>query len=394
METQALKQPTRLVALDTEIFNKAKFNYQSTSFRQLTKLAKDKKIALYLTTINQQEILSQLEKYSNESVLALKSLHKDFRKKAFIIHNSNRYRHLLNLRLNEQDLYKELIEQYNNFIKEAEVNILSVDTVPVEDIFNKYFNFTPPFKHGEKKYEFPDAFAIAAIEIKAKSEDRIIYVISGDKDWKDAVCLNENLIYQENIDEFLEEIITIEKESEEIDLCNEILEDNLPKIEAIISNNFIIKEFSFSSYFDNGLFEPGSENIDFVEVDAIEVIEKYIVDIDDEDAENPVVTFELIVKVSYAADVSFNSTENAVWVGEDETYYGDLRHIEGKVQQQSILPVEVIIQLSRDKSYNLQFNSLHEAILDPNNTVPTIELKSDNFEVSYEDDDPYLEEYE
>ncbi|MEH2057100.1 MAG: hypothetical protein V7K97_13245 [Nostoc sp.] len=202
------------------------------------------------------------------------------------------------------------------------------------------------------------------------------------------------MIYQENIDELLEEIITIEKESEEINLCNEILEDNLPQIETIISNKFITKEFSFNSYFDNGLFEPNSEKVDFVELDAIEVIEKYIVDIDDEDAENPVVTFELIVKLSYAADVSFNSTENAIWVGEDETYYGDLRHIEGKVQQQNILPVEVIIQLSRDKSYNLQFNSLHEAILDPNNTVPTIELKSDNFEVSYKDDDPYLEEYQ
>jgi hypothetical protein len=407
METLRIKRPhqLRLVALDTEVFDKVKFNYNSNSFIRLVKLAKEKKVAIYLTTINQQEILSHLEKLSKESVGAWKKCHSDFRKKSSILYNSTEYKYLLNLELDEKKLYNELIKQFNGFIQEAQITLLRVDSVSPEDVFSKYFQLIPPFKDGAKKHEFPDAFAIAAIENLAKNENQDIYVISGDNDWKNTVGNANNLIYKESIDQLLKEIIIeerlqIDKESEDVNFCYKILENNIKEIKHEISNSFTSKEFSFSYYFDDGYFDPNSEDIEFIKVHAIKIIETNIVDINDKDPENPVVTFELEAAIIYTAYISYDKTEYAFWSQEEERYYSPIMRIKGKVRQSNTLSVEVTLQLARDSVYNLCFDSIVEVILDPDNTVRNIELSSDNFveQISeqynpYEDDDEeFLEE--
>ncbi len=393
MLEESIEQPLYLVALDTEVFDKHKFNYQSKSFEKLIEMVHEKKIYLYLTTINQQEIISHIKRSTEEAALAFKRIYKDFRKQASIIYNSAKYKELLNTHFDKEEFYKELIEKFNNFLTESNTEILPIDSVSVEEIFDKYFNNIPPFKNGQKKHEFPDAFALAAIEEKAKDENEKIYVITGDKDWQDYISLSNHLIHIESIDKFLGYIIKEESKYKDLNLCYEILENNFIEIAKRIEYSFTSKEFVFSDYFDNGDFEVGSEEIDFITVDSIEVIEQYIIDIDDKNSENPVVTFELMVRIIYTANVSYNSTENAFWDGEDEIYYGNLRYIEGKVKQENCLPIEAIVQLSRDQSSNLQFKSIEDVILDPNQSISSIELKSDDFEVNYEAPDPY-EEYE
>ena len=54
---QRIRQPTRLVALDTEVFDRLNFNYQSTSFKRLIELVEEEQICLYITTITHQEII-------------------------------------------------------------------------------------------------------------------------------------------------------------------------------------------------------------------------------------------------------------------------------------------------------------------------------------------------
>ncbi|MBX9255533.1 DUF4935 domain-containing protein [Desmonostoc muscorum CCALA 125] len=373
--TQRIRQPIRLVALDTEVFDRENFNYQSRAFTKLIELVQDEKICLYLTTVTQQEVMAHIEHLTQQASSAFKNLHKDFRKQAKIIYNSLIFQKLLNLSLNNDELSNELKEQFNEFIKKSKMEILGIDAVSAEYIFTKYFKILPPFKNGQKKHEFPDAFAIAAIEEKAKTENRKIYVISGDHDWEKASNQSEYLIYKESIDKLLTEII--EQESSEVDLCYKILDDNWSEIKNEISHSFSSREFSLSDDFAHGYFELGSEYIEVV-VEEIIIIDKSIVDIDEE-VESPVVTFELKTEIIYTAYISYDSTEYAYWDSEDHTYYG-IEKVEGKLHQKVLTPVELEIILFRDESYNLCFNTIENVDLDPNGLIGTIVLTPGEFE--------------
>ncbi|MGF2039666.1 MAG: PIN domain-containing protein [Nostoc sp. CmiVER01] len=372
---QKIRQPTRLVALDTEVFDRENFNYQSTSFKKLIELVQDEKVCLYLTTVTQQEVMAHIEHLTQQASLAFKNLHKEFRKQAKIIHNSLKFKILLNLSLNKDELSDELKEQFNEFIKESQIEILTIDAVSAEYIFTKYFQILPPFENGQKKHEFPDAFAIAAIEEKAKTENRKIYIISGDPDWQKASSQSEYLIYKESIDKLLTEII--EQESSEVDLCYKILDDNWGEIKNEISHSFSSREFSLSDDFAHGYFELGSEYIEVV-VEEIIIIDKSIVNIDEE-VECPVVTFELKTEISCTLYISYDSTEYAYWDSEDHVYYG-IEQVEGKVPYKLLIPVELEIILFRDESYNLSFNAIENVDLDPNGLIGTIVLTPGEFE--------------
>lgn len=361
MLDKAIKQPTRLVALDTQVFDMAQFNYQSRSFKTLMEMVQEEKIYLYLTTVNQQEIISQIKYLTEQAASAFKKLHQNFRKEANIIYNAPKYRGLLTAHLDEEELYKELIEQFNNFLKESETEILPVNTVAAEDIFAKYFKTLPPFKKGQKKHEFPDAFALASIEEKARNENRKIYVVSGDKDWLEASSQSEYLIYKESIDKLLAEII--EQEYQELDLCYKNFDDNFEAIKNDIKDSFIEKEFVLNDDFAY-YAEIGSEDIE-VEVDMIEIIDRSIVNIDDEDADNPLILFELKVDISYTAHIKYNSMENAFWDSEDHQYY-NIENAEHTVHLKIEMPVEAELLFFRNGSYNLCLNSVESVDLDPN----------------------------
>lgn len=216
-----IKQPVRLVAIDTEVFDKANFNYGSTAFKQLIELVEEEQIVLYLTNITFQEILSHINREASKAIAAFKKLHKEFRSQSKIIYNSQTFNPLLKIDFKEEDLKKELQEQFNTFLEETSLEVISIEDVSSEEIFSKYFDVSPPFKEGSKKSEFPDAFSIAALENKSRSEGKKIYVISGDNDWKSACENNNHLIYLESIEKFLDFLLK-EKDADRVEVLYEI----------------------------------------------------------------------------------------------------------------------------------------------------------------------------
>jgi hypothetical protein len=381
MLEKTIKQPIRLVALDTEVFVQANFHFQSKTFQKLIKLVRDEIIYIYLTTITHQEICDHIHREAKQSASAFKTIHKDFRKQAKIIFNSCNFKNLLSLKLEEEVLLNELKKQFSDFINESQIEILSVESVAPEYVFSKYFKSIPPFNQGKKKYEFPDAFAIAAIEIKAKLENKKIYVISGDKDWLEACNQSDHLIYRESIDKLLDDIVA--QEGDEIHLCHKIFEDNLEVIKEEISSIFIEGEFSLSDDFAYGYLEPGSEYIEVV-VDLINIIDKSIVDINNEEVEFPIITFELKTDISYTAHISYDSTEYAFWDSEDHAYY-NIKNVTGKSKQKIVISVELEILLFRDESHNLCFNAIENVDLDTNGSIGTIVLVDEGFEENPEE---------
>jgi PIN domain len=385
-----IKPPPRLVALDTQVFDSHNFNYNSTSFRRLVELAQQEKISLVLTYVTLHEIRAHITEGAVLTSKAIEQAVNDLNKKRFkpqgdtkkvrISANSD----LLNefktkvqeLAPNFDQINQELLDQLESFLQETNFKIIEVDRVSVVDIFNSYFSGTPPFGEGKKKSEFPDAFALLALQKEAEDRNRIIYVVSGDSDWQKFCSSSEDLSWIENLKELLETIIR-ETDSDEVDECYELYRDKEDQIKGYIQKIFSDLNFLLDLS-GTSLIEWGSEEIE-VEVNSVDIIDSSLVNIDDSDADQPSVVFELEAEVHYDANVSYESLEDAIYDREDDMYYNKEK-IDNVCTQSLKLNVEVTLTLSRDKDYSLYDADIKDITIDPNNTLGEIVIDTGFYE--------------
>ncbi|WP_333232751.1 PIN domain-containing protein [Microcoleus sp. Pol12B5] len=386
-----IKPPPRLVALDTQVFDSYNFNYNSKVFQTLVTLAQQEKIRLLLTSVTLHEIRSHITEGAVLTSKAVEQAVNDLNKKRFkpqgdtkrvkISANSD----LLNefkkkvqeLAPNFEQINQELLDQLKAFLQATGFEIIEVDRVSVVDIFENYFSGTPPFGEGKKKYEFPDAFALLALQKEAEDRNRIIYVVSGDADWEKFCSSSEYLSLIGKLDELLETIIQ-ETDSDEFDACYELYSDKKDEIKEYIENKFSDLNFSMDLS-GTSLIEWGSEEIE-VEVKSVDIIHSSLVHIDDSDADQPSVVFELEAEVHYDAKVSYESLEYAIYDREDDRYYG-VEKIYTVFTQSLKLNVEVTLTLFRDKDYSLCDADIEDITIDPNNTLGQIVI-----DTGFEDD--------
>lgn len=377
-----MKSPPRLVALDTQIFDSYNFNYKSPVFQALIKLVQKEKVKILLTSITLREIRAHITEGADLASKAIEQAIRDLHKKRFqpqgdvkrikIAANSDSLYEFKKafqaLAPNFEQINQELLEQLEDFLTEINFELIEVDRVSAAEVFEKYFSSSPPFGVGKKKYEFPDAFALLTLQQEAEDKNRIIYLVSGDSDWKNFCSSSENLFLVEKLDELLE-IIIRETDSDEVDVCYELFDDNQDEIKGYIEDQFSNLDFSIDLS-GSSLIEWGSEEVE-VEVNSIDIINSSLVNIDDSDEDQPSVIFEVVAEVNYDARVSYESLEFAIYDREDDKYYGG-ETINTVLTESIKLNVEVMLILSRDKDYSLCDAEIENVDIDPNNTLGEI----------------------
>jgi len=381
-----MKPPPRLVALDTQVFDSYNFNYKSQVFQTLIKLVEEEKIKLLLTSITLREIRAHITEGAELASKAIEQAVNDLRKKRFkpqgdvkrikIAANSDSLckfkKAVQDLAPNFEQINQELLDQLEAFLLKIEYEMIEVDRVSVVEIFEKYFSGSPPFGAGKKKFEFPDAFVLLALQQEAENRNRIIYLVSGDSDWKDFSSLTEDLSLVEKLDELLEVIIR-ETDSDEVDVCYALFVGKETEIKEYIESKFSNLDFSIDLS-GSSLIEFGSEEVE-VEVNSVDIINSSLVNIDDSDADQPSVIFEVMAEIKYDANVSYESLEYAIYDREDDRYYGE-ETINTVFTESIMLSVEVTLILSRDKDYSLFDAEIENVEIDPNNTLGEIVINT------------------
>jgi hypothetical protein len=377
-----IKPPPRLVALDTQVFDSYNFNYKSKVFQTLIKLVQQEKIRLLLTCVTLYEIKAHItegaELTSKAIDQAVKSLDtkrskpQGDTKRVRISANSDRlYEFKKSVQALAPDFDKinqELLGQLEDFLQETDFEIIEVDQVSVIEIFENYFSGFPPFGEGKKKYEFPDAFALSALQREAKDRNKIIYIVSGDSDWEKFCSLSDDLSLTKKLDELLETIIR-ETRPEWVDVWYKLYSDKEDEIKRCIEDSFSNLDFSIDLS-ETSFIEWGSEEIE-IEVTSVNITDSSLVDSDDSDADYPSVVFELEAEVNYNAKVSYESLEDAIHDKEDDTYYGG-ETIDTVFTQAIKLNVEVTLILSSDKYDSSCDADIEDITIDPNNNLGKI----------------------
>lgn len=288
---RALK--TRHVFIDTQVFKAANFNYQSTRFREVISLARTRKIFVYLTEITDKEVQAKIAEDIQNAWRKLKNIQSD--RELRILKNLDAdFIEILFDSFDFESAKTALLTQFARFKKDAQVSIITLQDIPILEVFDKYFTQSPPFGEGKKKSEFPDAFVISALQSWCARNNRKLYVVSGDEDMKSACETNERLLSLSRLEELLD---LVSKDEEQLyTLLHNLFDENVAEVEQKIGERF--EELGFIVY------DSEAEAIG-VSVNTVEVTEVLLVKVDtnrtllDDQA-----VYDITAEIKFSADVT------------------------------------------------------------------------------------------
>jgi hypothetical protein len=187
---------------------------------------------------------------------------------------------------------QDLCEQFDAFLETAKATIIETADIPVGDVLSKYFAGQPPFgDKEEKKYEFPDAFAVQALSEWAEDHDTSTFVVSGDELFQRACAECAQLIPKNTINEVLDHVA-----SDDEQLATFVRTEIMKRIDEIAKQA--------KSEFEDRYYWVEDEDGDAeVVVTRVAPNEPEILEIDKEEA-----LVEITIEAHYKAYLSYNDS--------------------------------------------------------------------------------------
>lgn len=297
--------PVSLVFLDSSEYISCNFDYENPLFQALRSRIDIGEVYLGITKVTIGEIKNKI----HEGVLEAKQALQSARKKARILRNYRKGEaNFLFSELDIETIEKELIGQFEDFLKKFKTDILDYEDLNVERVFSLYFSHKAPFGLGKKKNEFPDAFSLEILEGWAESESSTVYVVSQDKDMKEGV---KNYSKLEHVGSIADLISHLSFKYEKLaPLCIKGYEFARNAIDQIIKDDFSNRGF----YVED---QPGDvHNIFDIEV---EDYEPTLLSVEQKEKEASIIaTFEVIATIEFRAEISYDDLATASYDSEDK----------------------------------------------------------------------------
>lgn len=270
----------------------------------MAELASKGRISIVLTSITKAEIIKHLTK-------DIENARKSVRKKDNEVLRNIKGTDDYFFALDNIDAEKTAIEMVNTFVKRSGAYVIGLEYCKdIEGIFKKYFKQEFPFSEKKQK-EFPDAFALAAIEGYNRSRQYKMVVLSTDPDMQN---YESDKLYAVDFKKYISE-----KMSEDVDLSSlyEELSGNSDRLKDKLESEILDYLDDVSLYYDkiqNGDIHYVSVYDVRVDFNADDV---YINESNDETIE-----FELEIHVNYRVGISYDDYTNATYDNEDKEWYG------------------------------------------------------------------------
>jgi hypothetical protein len=107
----------------------------------------------------------------------------------------------------EADTEAATLADWEKFLTNFKVEKLGYTEINLDQVMDSYDKQVPPFGEGEKRKEFPDAFAVAAIAAYSKANNVRVAIVSADPDIKKACALHPKLVHFEDLPALTEALI-------------------------------------------------------------------------------------------------------------------------------------------------------------------------------------------
>lgn len=293
-----------VVFIDTSVFKANNYFSATSKINKLAELASKGRISIVLTSITKAEIIKHLTR-------DIENARKSVRKKDNDVLRNIKGTDDYFSALDNIDAEKTAIEMVNAFVKRSGAYVIGLEYCKdIEDIFRRYFKQEFPFSEKKQK-EFPDAFALAALEGYNRSRQYKMVVLSTDPDMQN---YESDELYAVDFKKYISE-----KMSEDVDLSSlyEELSGNSDRLKDKLESEILDYLDDMSLYYDkiqNGDIHYVSVYDVRVDFNADDV---YINESNDETIE-----FELEIHVNYRVGISYDDYTNATYDNEDKEWYG------------------------------------------------------------------------
>lgn len=210
---------------------------------------------------------------------------------------------------------EEFLVNFEFRLKKANCIFPDYPTVNIKDVFDKYFTDKFPFSKGEKKHEFPDAFALLSVETWCKENNKNCYVFSHDKDLLG--YNSEQLIivksYEEYLDKKLQSIEEIAKRTNRLKMAKALVEGKKAELEAEIEK-WIEESLQDESTFLNYVNYVEIHNIDISDYSA-EIQELQFTNVNES-----TVFIEAWVEIYYDVSIEIDDESQGYYDSEDKEW--------------------------------------------------------------------------
>ena len=192
-----------IVSLDTNTYESLNFGFGGRVLSRLAELQADGLVEIVMPDVIVREVKRRVTKAAEQAKVTYREQKKCFR---ILGHDAE-----VNQKLRSDEFYTDLVaklhDEFDSFLQNTNATIIETDNVAPSIVFDKYFSVTPPFRKGDKEKEFPDAFALEALERFAVENDSRVLVVSEDNDFVLTCESSERLESRKSINLVIDEVI-------------------------------------------------------------------------------------------------------------------------------------------------------------------------------------------
>lgn len=291
------------IILDTNIFLKENF-LEGKRIRQLLKLSEEEKIKIVLTEITIGEVKSNFKKNSGQALTNLAIFRKPFESR--VLRNNSIGKQLYD-QIDKKMVEQEFNDEFDAILIKSKVLIIEYSEINIKTVFDSYFKNEYPFSGGDKKSEFPDAFALALIEKWCIEDDIKCTIFSSDKDFLN--FKSEHLKITKDYEIYLDEKLKYFLQHR-ISILEKLFIENSEKIDKEIEEWYRYKLDDDSIYYSVIWHE-----IQDLEVTEIIIKDKsyQIVSIEDESIE-----IEIEINLTFKVEVVIDDEDYSYYDSDDK----------------------------------------------------------------------------
>ena len=326
------------IFLDTEVFEAASFNFKTTTLVSLAEQVAKGNVRLILTDITVLEVKARIEK----TVLEQFEGFKKFKRKARVLRSSRLSEVKAALDFDTGNVIADLHQQYDEFVQRTKAEIIDTSALPAGPVFEKYFANKPPFGTGDKKSEFPDAFVVNGLVEWTKKKAESLYVISGDKPFRDACKPHTTLCEYATLSKLLDRILFDDA------VAGFIRDQVLERIEDI-------KEDA-KQEFEDRMYEIDDEDGDAeMSVQSLELDgQPEIIEADDDSA-----MVEVHFRGQFNAHLSYDDSDTGIYDNETQSMmFMEHKHETLDKEEEFIVEVKVQFEVFDPDSFKIEETSL------------------------------------
>jgi len=242
------------IFIDTSIFESNNF-LESNRINEILKLAEEKYITIVLPAVTYNEVKNRAIKNIKEATSKFRSYRDSTRVLRNISSLASKFE-----KFDEDVCITEFLEVFDSRLQNAHVQIVDYPKLNIKDVFDKYFNSEFPFSKGEKKSEFPDAFALLSIEHWCKNNHKKCFVFSHDKDLLNykSEFLDVISSYEEYLDKLLRQVENDKQRQGRIENVNKVYKLRKQKLETEVAKwlfSQLLKHENYQKHSDINIYD-------------------------------------------------------------------------------------------------------------------------------------------